>query len=56
MAEYLSSALRREVRFISNWDNNFDINNGDIVLMENVWFLKGEKYNDPDLSKKMGEL
>tara|TARA_B100001564_G_scaffold55080_1_gene41859 strand:- start:2016 stop:3200 length:1185 start_codon:yes stop_codon:yes gene_type:complete len=56
VAENLSSALRREVRFISNWDNNFDINNGDIVLMENVRFLKGEKNNDPDLSKKMGEL
>ena len=25
VAENLSSALRREVRFISNWDNNFDI-------------------------------
>ena len=56
VAENLSSALRREVRFISNWDKDFDINNGDIVLMENVRFLKGEKNNDPDLSKKMGEL
>ena len=56
VAENLSSALRREVRFISNWDKDFDINNGDIVLMENVRFLKGEKNNDPDLSKKMGEI
>ena len=56
VAENLSSALKREVRFISNWDNNFDINSGDIVLMENVRFLEGEKNNDPDLSKKMGEL
>ena len=56
VAENLSSALKREVRFISNWDKDFDINNGDIVLMENVRFLKGEKNNDPDLSKKMGEL
>jgi phosphoglycerate kinase len=57
VAEYLSGALGREVRLISDYlENAPELNDGDVVLLENVRFNVGEKKNDEELSKKYASL
>jgi len=57
VAEYLSEALGREVRLISDYlENAPELNDGDVVLLENVRFNVGEKKNDEELSKKYASL
>lgn len=56
IAAHLTKLLNRPVKFISNWLDGFDIQPGEIVLCENTRFEKGEKKNDPILSKKMAAL
>ncbi len=57
VAERLSSLLGQKVTLVRDWlDGVGDMNNGDVVLCENVRFNKGEKKNDDDLSKKMAAL
>lgn len=56
IAEKLSALLSKPVRFISHWIDGIEINPGEIVLCENVRFLKGEKACDETLSKKMAAL
>lgn len=56
IAEKLSALLSKPVRFIPDWIDGIKINPGEIVLCENVRFLKGEKACDEALSKKMAAL
>jgi phosphoglycerate kinase len=56
IAEKLSTLLSKPVRFIPDWIDGIKINPGEIVLCENVRFLKGEKACDETLSKKMASL
>jgi len=56
VAKYLAALIEKEVRFITDWVEGIDISLGEIVLLENVRFQKGEKTNNEILSKKMAEL
>ena len=57
VADYLSDALGKEVRLVSDYlDNAPELSDGDVVLLENVRFNIGEKKNDEDLSKKYASL
>lgn len=57
VAAHLGKLLGREVPVIRDWlDGNFELNDGDVVLFENVRFNKGEKKDDEALSKKMAAL
>lgn len=57
VAAHLGKLLGREVPVIRDWlDGNFALNDGDVVLFENVRFNKGEKKDDEALSKKMAAL
>ena len=56
VAEYLSQLIQKEVRFISEWEDGFDLIEGEIVLLENIRFSKGEKDNCDNLSKKLADL
>jgi phosphoglycerate kinase len=57
VAERLSSLLGQKVTLVRDWlDGVGDMNNGDVVLCENVRFNKGEKKNDDELSKRMAAL
>ena len=40
------------VKFLKNWIEGLKINQGEVLLCENVRFLKGETSNDPRLAKK----
>ena len=56
VAEYLSQLIQKEVRFISEWEDGFDLIEGEIVLLENIRFSEGEKDNSDKLSKKLADL
>ncbi len=52
----LGELLGREVPLIKDWIDGVDVAPGDVVLLENVRFLKGEKACDADLSRRMAAL
>lgn len=57
VAMRLSDLLGCEVRLVSNWlDKPFNINPGEVVLLENCRLNRGEKANDETLSRKMASL
>jgi phosphoglycerate kinase len=55
VAKTLSDKLGRQVPLITDWIDGFD-QIDDLVLLENVRYLKGEKKDDETLSKKMAAL
>jgi len=56
IAKRLTQLLGSEVQLISDWIEGVHVEPGQVVLLENVRFLKGEKSCDEDLSKKMASL
>jgi phosphoglycerate kinase len=48
--------LGADVQLVSDWIDGIDVEPGQVVLLENVRFLKGEKACDDGLSKKMAKL
>ena len=53
----LSELLGQPVRLVQNWvDGGFDVNFGEVVLLENCRANKGEKKNDEALARKMAAL
>ena len=57
VAEHLSVLLKRPVPLIRNWLNtDFDVAEGDLVVLENVRFNAGEKKDNEELAKKMAAL
>jgi phosphoglycerate kinase len=57
VADVLSKLLGKTVPLIKDYlDKPPVLNNGDVVLFENVRFNKGEKKNNPDLAKKYAAL
>lgn len=53
VADALSRALGQKVNLVKNWLDGFEVSPGEIVLAENVRFLRGENDNDPQLAKRM---
>ena len=56
VANRLSELLGTEVRLEKDWLNGVEVNDGEVVLCENVRFNKGEKSNDDELAKQMAAL
>ncbi len=57
VADYLTEALGKEVKLISGYlDSAPEIADGEVVILENCRFNKGEKKNDEALSKQYAEL
>jgi phosphoglycerate kinase len=57
VAARLSELLGRPVRLVKDWlAGGFDVENGEVVLFENVRFEVGEKKNDDNLARKMAGL
>jgi phosphoglycerate kinase len=57
VAARLSELLGKPVRLIKDWlHGGFEIENGEVVLFENVRFESGEKKNDDSLARKMARL
>ena len=55
VAATLSAKLGRDVPLVTDWIDGFE-QSADLVLLENVRYLKGEKKDDEALSKKMAAL
>ncbi len=56
VADRLSELLGREVPLVKDWVDGVEVAAGDVVLLENVRFLAGEKSCDAALAKKMAAL
>ena len=56
VADHLGKLLERGVPLIKDWIDGVDVEPGNVVLLENVRFLVGEKKCDETLSKKMAAL
>lgn len=57
VADHLSGLLGKEVRLIKDYlENPPQLEDGEVVILENVRFNKGEKANDETLSKKYAAL
>jgi len=56
VAQRLSELLGYKVRFVKDWLDGVECQPGEVVLLENVRFNKGEKKDKEDLAKKMAAL
>ena len=56
VVDYLNEHLDVPVRLERDYLNGVDVKAGEIVVLENVRVNKGEKKNDPELSKKYAAL
>lgn len=56
VAQRLSELLRRPVPLIRDWVDGVEVTPGEVVLLENCRFNKGEKANDSKLSRKIASL
>ena len=56
VADRLSELLGRDVPLAKNWIDGVEVDTGQVVLLENVRFLAGEKACDEALAKKMAAL
>ena len=56
IAKRLSELLGMPVSLVQNWVDGVQVQPGQVVLLENCRVNKGEKKNDPELSKKMAAL
>ncbi len=56
IATHLAQLLGTDVQLVGDWIDDVDVELGQVVLLENVRFLKGEKSCDEDLSRKMAKL
>ena len=56
VAKHLSSLLGQPVRLEQSWTSGIKMNDGDIVILENVRFNPGEKKNDDTLAKAYAKL
>ncbi|MEH6387543.1 phosphoglycerate kinase [Pseudomonas profundi] len=56
VAEYLSKALGREVPLVRDYLAGVQVEPGNVVLLENVRFNKGEKKNDDELAQAYAAL
>jgi 3-phosphoglycerate kinase len=56
VAQRLSELLGYKVRFEKNWLDGVECAPGEVVLLENVRFNKGEKKDNEDLARKMAAL
>jgi phosphoglycerate kinase len=48
--------LGQEVRLVSDWLDGVELDDGEVILCENVRFNEGEKENDEALSRRMADL
>jgi phosphoglycerate kinase len=56
VAEHLAKLLGREVPLVRDWLDGVEVAPGQLVLLENVRFNKGEKKDDETLARRMAAL
>jgi len=56
VVDYLNEALDVPVKLVKDYLNGVELNDGELVILENVRFNKGEKNDDETLSKQYAAL
>ncbi len=56
VADRLAILLERDVPLVKDWIDGVEVAAGDVVLLENVRFLEGEKACDDGLAKRMASF
>lgn len=57
VADYIGKLLGKNVRLIKDWvDGGFEVAAGELVILDNCRFNRGEKKDDEGLSRKMAKL
>ena len=56
IATHLSSLMGIDVQLVTSWIDGVDVEPGQVILLENVRFLPGEKACNDDLSHQMANL
>lgn len=56
VANHLSTLLDAQVPVINDWENGVELDNGDVVLLENVRFNVGEKKDADALAKSYASI
>lgn len=56
VAQRLGELLESPVALVANWDAGVDLEANQVVMLENVRFLKGEKADDDELAQRLGKL
>jgi phosphoglycerate kinase len=56
VAEHLSGLLGQPVQLVSDWRSGVDLADGEVALLENVRFNRGEKADDDELAKAYAAL
>lgn len=56
VVNYLNDKLENQVRLVKDYLNGVEVNNGEVVILENVRFNLGEKKNADDLAKQYAAL
>jgi phosphoglycerate kinase len=57
VADNISARLNKPVRLIKDWvEGGFEVENGDLVVLENCRFNKGEKKNTDETAQKYAKL
>lgn len=56
VANYLAEALGKEVPVVKDFQNGVEVADGELVLLENVRFNKGEKKDEDELAKAYASL
>ncbi len=56
VADYLAKALGQDVPLVKDFSNGVDVSDGQLVLLENVRFNKGEKKDEDNLAKAYAAL
>lgn len=56
VAARLGELLGRPVRLVKDWVSGVDVKAGEVLLLENCRFNKGEKKNNPELAQKIAAL
>ena len=56
VAARLGELLGRDIPLVKDWEQGVEVGTGELVLLENVRFNKGEKKDNEDLAKKYAAL
>ena len=56
VAEHLSGLLGKDVRLVQDYLDGVEVAEGEVVILENVRFNKGEKKNDDELARRYAAL
>ena len=56
VARRVSDLLQQEVTLIRSWDEGISVRPGEVVMLENIRFVPGEKSNDDELARRLAGL